>query len=54
MTSKKYDPQSESSDSDDDNLAHLREAADTDFINDSMFQLAGKNTAEDSKDKSKN
>ncbi len=32
---------SESS-SDDDDLAHLREAADTELINDSMFQLAGK------------
>lgn len=44
---------SESSDSDDDHLAQLREAADNDLINDNMFQLAGKETEEDGIDSSK-
>lgn len=35
---------SDTESSDDDNLTHLREAADPDLINDSMFQLAGEKT----------
>lgn len=43
---------SESSDSDDDRLAQLREAADNDLINDNMFQLDGKKLQDDEKDSS--
>lgn len=54
MPSVKYSSESESSDSDDDNLAQLREAVDTDLINDKMFELAGKKSQEEAVDTSKN
>lgn len=42
MVSENSSSDTESSDC--DNLTHLREAADPDLINDSMFQLAGEKT----------
>lgn len=43
----------DSESSDDDNLAHLREAADPDLINDGMFKFAGERGNDNRTDSSK-